>query len=186
MADIPGLISGASQGAGLGIRFLKHLTRTRLLLHIVDVCPFDGTQASANVLIIERELANFSKTLAQGERWLVLNKIDLLPKNEVDQRCEELIKSIGWKGKVHKISGLTSEGIDGLCKAIMDNIDQQLARDLADAELNSSDHSKWLSQVQAETIETLHKIANKQQNTSIKLDYHLSQNEEDMEVFYTK
>ena len=186
VADIPGLISGASQGAGLGIRFLKHLTRTRLLLHIVDVCPYDGTQASANVLIIERELANFSKTLAQGERWLVLNKIDLLPKNEVDQRCEELTKSIGWKGKVHKISGLTSEGIEGLCKAIMDNIDQQLARDLADAESNSSDHSRWLSQVQAETIETLHKIANKQQNTSIKLDDHLSQNEEDIEVFHTK
>ena len=86
VADIPGLISGASQGAGLGIRFLKHLTRTRLLLHIVDVCPFDGTQASANVLIIERELANFSKTLAQGERWLVLNKIDFpAPKKEIEK-----------------------------------------------------------------------------------------------------
>ena len=174
VADIPGLIAGASEGAGLGMRFLKHLTRTRLLLHIVDMCPFDGTKASENVITIERELANFSKTLAQGERWLVLNKIDLLPKSDVDLKCDELVKSIGWKGQVHKISGLTSEGIDLLCRAVMDNIEAQFARDLECSESQYSDHSTWFSKVQAETLATLNKIANKQQNTSIKLDNHLS------------
>ena len=186
VADIPGLIAGASEGAGLGMRFLKHLTRTRLLLHIVDMCPFDGTEASLNVITIERELANFSETLAQGERWLVLNKIDLLPKNEVDYRCQELVQNIGWNGPVHKISSLSSEGIDELCMAIMDKIDEQAAQDLACPDLQSSDHSKWLAKVQAETLVTLNKIANKQQNSSIKLFDDVADDENDIEAFCPK
>ncbi|MAJ87789.1 MAG: Obg family GTPase CgtA [Cellvibrionales bacterium TMED148] len=186
VADIPGLIAGASEGAGLGMRFLKHLTRTRLLLHIVDMCPFDGTEASSNVITIERELANFSETLAQGERWLVLNKIDLLPQNEVDDICQELIQNIGWSGPVHKISGLTSEGIDGLCMAIMDTIDEQAAQDLECPDLQSSDHSKWFAKVQAETLVTLNKIANKQQNSSIKLCNAVADDENGIEVFCAK
>ena len=101
---------------------------------------------------------------------LVLNKIDLLPKSDVDLKCDELVKTIGWKGQVHKISGLTSEGIDLLCKAVMDNIEAQFARDLECSESQYSDHSTWFSKVQAESLATLNKIANKQPNTSIKLD----------------
>ncbi|MGB0449920.1 MAG: Obg family GTPase CgtA, partial [Porticoccaceae bacterium] len=83
VADIPGLIEGASEGAGLGIRFLKHLTRTRLLLHLVDMMPYDATTPAQNAQVIEQELAKFSPTLAEGDRWLVLNKTDLLPEEDV-------------------------------------------------------------------------------------------------------
>ena len=75
VADIPGLIEGAAEGAGLGIRFLKHLVRTRLLLHLVDVAPYDGSDPAENVRIIARELEKFSPTLAERERWLVINKV---------------------------------------------------------------------------------------------------------------
>ena len=78
MADIPGLIEGASEGAGLGFRFLKHLSRTRLLLHLIDALPVDGSDPVSNAAAIVEELQNFSPTLAQKERWLVVNKIDLL------------------------------------------------------------------------------------------------------------
>lgn len=89
VADIPGLIEGASEGAGLGIRFLKHLTRCRVLLHLVDMSPFDESSPADNAQAIIDELEAFSSTLAGRERWLLLNKVDLLPEEEVEQRCQE-------------------------------------------------------------------------------------------------
>jgi GTP-binding protein len=132
VADIPGLIEGASEGAGLGIRFLKHLTRTRLLLHLVDMMPYDGTTPAHNAHVIENELAQFSATLSTGDRWLVLNKIDLLPAGEVEDACQKVVAELGWNGPVFKMSGLASEGTKALCAAIMDYIDE--ARQLEDAE----------------------------------------------------
>ena len=132
VADIPGLIEGASEGAGLGIRFLKHLTRTRLLLHLVDMMPYDGTTPAHNAHVIETELAQFSATLSTGDRWLVLNKIDLLPAGEVEDACQKVVAELGWNGPVVKMSGLASEGPKALCAAIMDYIDE--ARQLEDAE----------------------------------------------------
>jgi len=132
VADIPGLIEGASEGAGLGIRFLKHLTRTRLLLHLVDMMPYDGTTPAHNAHVIETELAQFSATLSTGDRWLVLNKIDLLPAGEVEDACQKVVAELGWNGPVFKMSGLASEGTKALCAAIMDYIDE--ARQLEDAE----------------------------------------------------
>ena len=110
IADIPGLIEGASEGAGLGIRFLKHLTRTRLLLHLVDMMPYDGSTPDQNAVVIEKELERFSPTLASGDRWLVLNKIDLLPEDEVDGLCERVVEQLGWEGPVFRMSGLASQG----------------------------------------------------------------------------
>ncbi|MFM7784818.1 MAG: Obg family GTPase CgtA, partial [Gammaproteobacteria bacterium] len=125
IADIPGLIEGASEGAGLGIRFLKHLTRTRLLLHLVDVLPPDGSDPVANVQAIERELARFSETLAARERWLVLNKTDLLPLADRDAICAKLLARLGWQGPVFMISALAADGTEALCREIMAHIEAQ-------------------------------------------------------------
>ncbi|MCD6046939.1 MAG: obgE [Gammaproteobacteria bacterium] len=120
IADIPGLIEGAAEGAGLGIQFLKHLERTRLLLHLVDVSPLDGSDPVDSAKIIVRELEKYSETLAQKPRWLVLNKIDQVLEDEVEERCAEIIKGLDWDGPVFYISALKGEGTQSLCYAIMD------------------------------------------------------------------
>ena len=120
MADIPGLIEGAAEGAGLGIRFLKHLQRTRLLLHLVDIAPPDPeADPVAGARAIVRELKKFSPELARKQRWLVLNKIDLLEPTERDVRCAEIVRRLRYKGRVFRISGATGEGTKELCQAVM-------------------------------------------------------------------
>ena len=150
IADIPGLIEGASEGAGLGIRFLKHLTRTRLLLHLVDMMPYDGTTPGQNAIVIEKELERFSPTLASGDRWLVLNKIDLLPEDEVDGLCERVVEQLGWEGPVFRMSGLASQGTKVLCAAIMDYIDDHRQREGADpALIELADERRTIIQAEA-------------------------------------
>jgi GTP-binding protein len=120
MADIPGLIPGAAEGAGLGLRFLKHLQRTRILLHLVDVVPLDpDADPVADVRAIVKELRKFDAELAARERWLVLNKIDLLPPDEVDARCRAIVRRLRFKGPVHRISGLSGTGVEELSQAVM-------------------------------------------------------------------
>ncbi len=120
IADIPGLIRGAAQGAGLGIRFLRHLSRTRLLLHLVDMAPLAGTQqVVAEVQDIAAELQAFSPELAERERWLVLNKIDLLPENERMEQCDNIRQALDWQGPVFQISAINGEGCELLCQAVM-------------------------------------------------------------------
>ena len=150
IADIPGLIEGASEGAGLGIRFLKHLTRTRLLLHLVDMMPYDGTTPGQNAIVIEKELERFSPTLASGDRWLVLNKIDLLPEDEVDGLCERVVEQLWWEGPVFRMSGLASQGTKVLCAAIMDYIDDHRQREGADpALIELADERRTIIQAEA-------------------------------------
>lgn len=110
MADIPGLIEGAAEGAGLGIQFLKHVMRTKLLFHVVDIVPLDGSDPVEQVHSITKELEKFNSELMTKERWLVLNKIDLVPKEEVDERCSDIVRRLNWQGRVFKISGLSHEG----------------------------------------------------------------------------
>ncbi|MDR9438973.1 MAG: Obg family GTPase CgtA [Halomonas sp.] len=117
MADVPGLIEGASDGAGLGLRFLKHLTRTRLLFHVVDVAPFDESDPVAAAEAIAHELGEFSPTLAELPRWLVLNKLDLLPAEEREAVADEIIRRLGWEGPVFRISAISSDGTDALVQA---------------------------------------------------------------------
>jgi GTP-binding protein len=119
IADIPGLIEGAAEGAGLGVRFLKHLVRTRLLLHVVDMTPWDDSNPAHNVRAIERELEKFSPTLAERERWLVLNKLDLVPETDRDEVCRELIEALDWQGPVFQVSALSGEGTRPLIQAVM-------------------------------------------------------------------
>jgi GTP-binding protein len=119
IADIPGLIEGAAEGAGLGIRFLKHVMRTRLLFHMVDVSPMDDSDPVKQFKSITKELEKFNPELLEKERWLVLNKIDLLPAEDVDAACEDIVKRLRWKGKVFRISGLSHEGTENLMRAAM-------------------------------------------------------------------
>jgi len=119
MADIPGLIEGAAEGAGLGIRFLKHVSRTLLLLHLVDILPPDGSDPVENFKAITQELCKFSPMLLEKERWLVLNKIDLLLPEEAEAVCQDIVKRLKWQGKVFKISGLSHEGTVELTQAAM-------------------------------------------------------------------
>ncbi len=119
IADLPGLIEGAAEGAGLGIRFLKHVARTRLLFHVVDVAPADGSDPVEHVQAITQELAKFSEDLLHKERWLVLNKVDLLPPETRAQYCEDLVKRLNWKGRTFIISGLAQQGLEELAQQAM-------------------------------------------------------------------
>ena len=123
IADIPGLIEGASEGAGLGVQFLKHLSRTQVLLHIVDIAPIDGSDPVKNMINIVEELANFSEALAQKPRWLVFNKIDLLPADELEERCNTITQKIRWTGPLYKISALRREGTQQLCYDLMNYLE---------------------------------------------------------------
>jgi GTP-binding protein len=125
MADIPGLIEGAAEGAGLGIRFLKHLQRTRILLHLVDIAPPDpDADPVAGARAIVGELKKFSPELATKDRWLVLNKIDLMPPEECEKRCRDIVRRLRFKGPVFRISGVTGAGTRQLCQAVMNHLDQ--------------------------------------------------------------
>ncbi len=126
MADIPGLIEGAAEGAGLGIRFLKHLQRTRILLHLVDVSPPDpDADPVKDARAIIQELKNFNADLAKKERWLVLNKVDLLPEEEADKHCKDIVRRLRWKGPVFRISGLARQGTEALCQAVMKRLEEE-------------------------------------------------------------
>jgi GTP-binding protein len=125
MADIPGLIEGASEGTGLGLRFLKHLQRTRLLLHLVDIAPPDPDEDPVEgARAIVRELKKFSVELAARDRWLVLNKIDLVPAAELDARCRDIVRRLRFKGPVFRISGATGAGTRELCQAVMRHLEE--------------------------------------------------------------
>ena len=120
MADIPGLIEGASEGAGLGIQFLRHLQRTHLLLHLVDIAPIDpDTSPAAEVRAIAAELERYSSDLAEKPRWLVINKIDLLDEEQRAHSRAQLLDALEWDGPVFEVSAATGEGTDALAQAVM-------------------------------------------------------------------
>ncbi|WP_305856299.1 Obg family GTPase CgtA [Balneatrix alpica] len=135
VADIPGLIEGAAEGAGLGIRFLKHLARTRLLLHLVDMAPWGEQTPAEAAQVIVSELNKFSPTLGQRERWLVLNKLDMVPEEEQEERCQAVIDALDWQGPVFRIAAINAEGTEVLCHAIMRWLDVQREAEEADPAL---------------------------------------------------
>jgi GTP-binding protein len=120
MADIPGLIEGAAEGAGLGMQFLRHLERTRLLLHVVDIAPLGVHERPADqIKAIEQELKKFSKELAGKPRWLVLNKLDLLAAEDLPAERERLLGELPWDGPVFEVSAATGAGTEKLGQAVM-------------------------------------------------------------------
>lgn len=125
MADIPGLIEGASEGAGLGHRFLRHLSRTCVLLHVIDVAPLDETDPVESANVIINELAAYNPDLLDKPRWLVLNKVDMLPDEETrEQTIKRIVDELKWQGPIFSISAIRSEGTKQLCYALMQLIDE--------------------------------------------------------------
>lgn len=137
IADIPGIIEGAAEGAGLGIQFLKHLARTRVLLHIIDLAPFDGSDPVEQAQIIINELDKYSHELTEKPRWLILNKSDLLDKNELKQRQQEITEQLNWSGPVYTISAVTKTGTEQLVFDIMKQL--EIDRELAQEQGNEPD-----------------------------------------------
>jgi GTPase len=126
LADIPGLIEGASEGAGLGHQFLRHLARTRLLLHLVDIAPLDESiDPVRDAKAIANELRKYDETLYRRPRWIVINKIDAVPVPERGRVVKGFLKGLGWKGKSFIISALTGEGCRELAFAVMNHLEQQ-------------------------------------------------------------
>ncbi|MFK7859468.1 MAG: Obg family GTPase CgtA [Granulosicoccus sp.] len=145
MADIPGLIEGAADGHGLGVRFLKHLDRTRLLLHLIDVMPMDESDPVHNGIAIVKELARHSEDLAARERWLVLNKSDLLPDDEQAEHCQAIVDGIGWTGPVYIVSAATGNGTRQLAADIMSHMEfKQQEREEQEARERAKAHSERL------------------------------------------
>ncbi len=123
IADIPGIIEGASEGAGLGIQFLKHLSRTQLLLHIIDISPFDGSDPLEQAKIILDELDSYSHDLHNKPRWLVLNKTDLIDADELALRKQAIVDGLKWQGPVYTISAVSKEGTKTLAYDIMQQLE---------------------------------------------------------------
>ncbi|KAB7623141.1 Obg family GTPase CgtA [Alkalilimnicola sp. S0819] len=130
VADVPGVIEGAAEGAGLGVRFLKHLSRTRLILHLVDALPLDESVSPAEqVRKIADELRRFSPELAERERWLVVNKLDLLPESERQSHVDALCAELGWQGPVYAVSALSGEGTERLSQDVMTRLEAMWAEE---------------------------------------------------------
>lgn len=182
IADIPGVIKGASDGAGLGMRFLKHLTRTKLILHLVDISPLDGSSPKHAVEEIERELEKFSPTLATEHRWLVVNKADLLSNDEHERVLKELIADLQWKGRFFLISGATGLGMELLCNSIYSHIDN-----LREKEESKPDYKRLV----IENRKAIFREARDQINRIAELRREAKKNSEsdegsDIEVIFTK
>ena len=137
VADIPGLIEGASEGAGLGHQFLRHLQRTRLLLHVVDLAPFDeGTDPVAQARAILAELRKYDETLYRKPRWLVLNKLDMVPADQRAARVKDFVRRLRFKGPVFEISALTHEGCGVLIQEVHRHLQARHAAEQPPAEID--------------------------------------------------
>ncbi len=147
IADIPGLIEGASDGAGLGIQFLRHLQRTRLLLHIVDLAPFDNVDPVKEAKAIVKELKKYDESLFDKPRWLVLNKLDMVPEEERKKRVKDFIKRFGWKGPVFEISALTRDGCSELVTEIYDYIAVQRQAEQRSEETDISEEARLIDSI---------------------------------------
>lgn len=162
VADIPGLIEGASEGAGLGIRFLKHLTRCRILLHLVDLCPVDGSDPLENARAITSELEKFSATLGQRERWLILNKADLLLDDEIETIKQRLLLELPWQGVTHVISAVDKQGTEELCGDLLNHLEAIWAAEQEDPELAQQERDAQ-NRMQSEAREHIQALRERQQ-----------------------
>jgi GTP-binding protein len=151
MADVPGLIEGAAQGAGLGSQFLRHLSRCRILLHMVDVLPLDESDPLDNVRAIEAELASYSTALAERPCWVVLNKIDLLTDEQRDSLLARVQAELGAQRQIDMISAVTGTGLDELMRAVMDHLEARRER-LADDPEAQADELRRETQISADVL----------------------------------
>lgn len=154
LADVPGLIEGAADGAGLGVRFLKHLARNRVLLQLVDVAPPDGSDPARDAVVIDRELRRFSPTLAGRERWLVLNKIDLVDAEALRQRRQRIVAAMDWRGPVYEVAALAGRGTGRLCRDMMARLEARREAEAADPDFAAAEQATR-RQIQAEARERI-------------------------------
>lgn len=174
LADVPGLIEGASQGAGLGIQFLRHLSRTRLLLHLVDIAPVDGTDPAKNFITLRGELANYSSKMAAMEHWLVFTKMDLV---KDDSLIPAILDKLNWHGRWFQISAVTQAGTDELCSQVMDYLTERKAeaerdREVAENESNTREQIRHEVHEQAvSSRESRRKIRRNDTNDEVEVHY---------------
>lgn len=184
IADIPGLIEGASEGAGLGVRFLRHLTRNRILLHLVDVAPMDEHSPAEAAQTIIRELERFSPTLAARPRWLVLNKTDLLLPEALAEVRSEILATLDWTGPVYEVSALSGTGTERLCQDLMIALEEQREREAADPEVAAAeaDEQMRMQQEARDRIAELREAKRREARAARGVDD--DSDEDDVEVEY--
>lgn len=188
MADIPGLIPGAAEGAGLGIRFLKHLTRTRLLLHLVDVMPLDTADPIDAVDLLDDELAAFSQSLANRPRWLVLNKIDLLSEQQLSDLLARVAIELPQYNRVYAISTVAKRGLKELTEDIMKSL-EKLWQDEQDEPENSLKELEIQQAMQREGRNSIAELAERRaehRRESASSTDQIDDDDSDVEVEYTK
>ncbi len=189
VADIPGLIEGAAEGAGLGIRFLKHLARCRILLHLVDVAPIDGSDPVEAARAIINELEVFSEALANRERWLVLNKLDLVPEDEREELCEHIVKELSWEGPVYCISAISSEGTMQMCQNMMTfieerNLQENSDEEYAEAEAAQRERMEEEARVRIEELAAERRARRQAEKMAATAEDDDDDDDHDVEVFY--
>lgn len=178
IADIPGLIEGAADGAGLGIQFLKHLERCRVLLHLIDLMPADLSDPVDNAKAIIAELEKYSPKLADKPRWIVFNKIDLMLEEEADALCQKILTELNWQGESFAISAFQRQNTDELCRKVMDYI-ETLPSELDDLTQDPEELSfKW---------DSYHsQVLDEHQADDFDDDLDDDDDDDDFEVVYTK
>ncbi|MFN3712583.1 MAG: Obg family GTPase CgtA [Alcanivoracaceae bacterium] len=191
MADIPGLIEGAAEGAGLGIRFLKHLARTRLLLHVVDIAPADNADPVTVIEAIAHELEKFSPALAEQERWLVLNKCDLVLEEELDEIAVDITARLGWQGPVFRISAATGDGCQDLIYALMNAIEERRIReqedgDYAEQQRRLRERLEVEAREKVQELKTQRRLAREQGLLDEDDDDDLDDDDHDVEIIYQR
>ena len=188
IADIPGLIEGAAEGAGLGIRFLKHLARCRILLHLVDVAPYDGTDPVDSAKAIINELEMFSSALASRDRWLVLNKVDLLPEDQRELVCQRIVNELNWEGPVYQTSAIASQGTETLCGNIMTFIEERTIDEKQNEEL-AKEEEQHREQMESEARARMKELAEERKARRVAkkmADDGEEDDDDDVEVVYAE
>jgi GTP-binding protein len=148
IADIPGLIEGASEGAGLGHQFLRHLQRTGLLLHIVDLAPFEtNVDPVKEAKALVNELKKYDESLVDKPRWLVLNKLDMVPEEDRKKTVKDFIKKFGWKGPVFEISALSHDGTQELVNAIQKHLEEKRHSEQRSEETQMTEEARGISSI---------------------------------------
>lgn len=187
VADIPGLIEGASDGAGLGVRFLKHLTRCRILVHLVDVAPIDGSSPIENIRAILGELEKFSATLSERECWLVLNKSDLLDSEQLDEIRQKITDELPWDSPIHVVSAATQNGTQHLCELLLSRLEdiwqsEKDNPDLADEELRKQGEMQAEARIRIESLRLAAREARKNGGSGeVSLDDELDDDDDDFD-----
>ena len=183
VADIPGLIEGASEGAGMGIRFLRHLTRCRVLVHLVDMYPIDGSDPVENARAIFAELKRFSPTLASREIWLVLNKSDLLSEEEIASTKNNLAKALKWEKPIHVISATSKSGTQSLCEALLNYLEEQWMLEKEDPDMQQRE-LQLQGQMQSEARQKIEQLRLSRKSKRHNLDD--DEDDSDVEVEYVR